>query len=132
MSEQILVITGTRKDRTGPQNITSSKAKSHRMQRERPRLAKKTIIISRSIYRTKRSCPMARSIKANFGSINGLINNAGIASMNHSLLTPASTISKANTNVLGTFLLCREIARLMRKTKRGRIVNYDCCPSAKP
>lgn len=53
-----------------------------------------------------------------------LINNAGIASMNHTLLTPLSTVDSIfGTNVKGTFLFCREAARLMQKRKYGRIVN---------
>lgn len=53
-----------------------------------------------------------------------LINNAGIASMNHSLLTPLSTARRIlDTNVLGTFLFCREAARLMQRQRSGRIVN---------
>ena len=68
---------------------------------------------------------MARSIKANFGSVDALINNAGTASMNHALLTPASTINQVlSTNVVGTFLFCREIAKLMRGKQDGRIVNF--------
>src|SRR6266566_8792906 len=54
-----------------------------------------------------------------------LINNAGIASMNHSLLTPMATVNKIiETNFIGTFLLCREAARLMQAHRYGRIVNF--------
>jgi len=54
-----------------------------------------------------------------------LINNAGIASMNHSLLTPLATVRKIiETNFVGTFLLCREAARLMQIHRYGRIVNF--------
>jgi 3-oxoacyl-[acyl-carrier protein] reductase len=54
-----------------------------------------------------------------------LINNAGIASMNHSLLTPMATANKIiQTNFIGTFLLCREAARLMQAHRYGRIVNF--------
>src|SRR6266550_3501267 len=54
-----------------------------------------------------------------------LINNAGVASMNHSLLTPMTTVSKIiQTNFMGTFLLCREAARLMQAHRYGRIVNF--------
>ena len=68
---------------------------------------------------------MARDTKRNVGNIDALINNAGIASMNHCLLTPGSTVTKVlQTNVTGTFLLCREFAKLMRKGKQGRIVNF--------
>jgi 3-oxoacyl-[acyl-carrier protein] reductase len=68
---------------------------------------------------------MARTIKASHGKVDALLNNAGIASMNHALLTPASTVNRIlQTNVVGTFLFCREMAKLMRRTKSGRIVNF--------
>jgi 3-oxoacyl-[acyl-carrier protein] reductase len=55
-----------------------------------------------------------------------LINNAGIASMNHILLTPVGVIEKIlATNFLGTFLFCREAAKIMRKRRYGRIVNFS-------
>lgn len=68
---------------------------------------------------------MAQSLKAEWGIVDALLNNAGIASMNHTLLTPVQTVTQIfNTNVVGTFLLCREIAKLMRKSKAARIVNF--------
>ena len=68
---------------------------------------------------------MARTIKASHGKVDALLNNAGIASMNHALLTPASTVTRIlQTNVVGTFLFCREMAKLMRRTKNGRIINF--------
>ena len=68
---------------------------------------------------------MARTIKASHGKVDALLNNAGIASMNHALLTPASTVNRIlQTNVVGTFLFCREMAKLMRRTKNGRIINF--------
>lgn len=55
-----------------------------------------------------------------------LINNAGIAAMNHALLTPMETVEKTfNVNVFGSFLFCREAAKLMRKRAKGRIVNFS-------
>ena len=68
---------------------------------------------------------MARAIKRKHGGVEALINNAGIASMNHAVLTPASTVNQIlQTNVVGTFLFCREMAKLMRRVKNGRIVNF--------
>lgn len=64
-------------------------------------------------------------IRKNFDRLDILINNAGIAAMNHFLLTPTETFNNVlNTNVLGTFLFCREAAKVMKKNKFGRIVNF--------
>lgn len=66
------------------------------------------------------------SIRKKYDRLDHLINNAGIASMNHSLLTPLSTVHEVlNTNVVGTFLLSREAAKLMQKRRYGRIVNFS-------
>ncbi|MCX5898567.1 MAG: SDR family NAD(P)-dependent oxidoreductase [Proteobacteria bacterium] len=61
----------------------------------------------------------------NEGRLDVLINNAGIASMNHALLTPVTTVQKIlSTNVVGSFLFSREAAKVMMKRKSGRIVNF--------
>jgi len=45
--------------------------------------------------------------------------------MNHALLTPGETANRIlATNVVGTFLFCREMAKLMRNSRAGRIVNF--------
>lgn len=67
------------------------------------------------------------SLRAAFPKVvDNLINCAGIASMNHALLTPMDKVSQVlQTNVAGTFLMCREAARLMKKQGLGRIVNFS-------
>jgi 3-oxoacyl-[acyl-carrier protein] reductase len=64
--------------------------------------------------------------KKRFDSIDILINNAGIASLNHSLLTPGSVVDKVfKTNYNGTFFFSRECAKVMMKKKGGRIINFS-------
>ncbi len=58
--------------------------------------------------------------------LDALINNAGIASMNHVLLSTSRTARQVfDTNFLGTFLFLREAAKIMGRAKRGRIVNFS-------
>lgn len=65
-------------------------------------------------------------IRTRLGGLRVLINNAGVAAMNHALLTPlASARSLMETNLLGTFLFCREAARPLRSAQHARIVNLS-------
>jgi 3-oxoacyl-[acyl-carrier protein] reductase len=71
-----------------------------------------------------------RFINTKYGKLDILINNAGTASMNHVLLTPTASVEKLfRTNYLGTFLYSRESAKLMKKSKFGRIVNFTTVAS---
>ena len=67
-------------------------------------------------------------IRKSSGVIDVLINNAGVASMNHSVLVPLRQAENVlRTNVLGTFLFSREAVKLMKKSKSPRIVNFSSC-----
>lgn len=61
--------------------------------------------------------------------IDVLINNAGMASMNHILTTPIVTFQKlVDTNFKGTFLFMREGSKIMRKIG-GSIINFSTVAS---
>jgi len=67
---------------------------------------------------------MFRALRQEHGRLDALVNCAGIAAMNHALLTPMETVERLlRTNVAATFLCAREAAKLMRGG--GRIVNLS-------
>ena len=65
-------------------------------------------------------------VRKAFGKLDNLIANAGVAAMNHALLTPASAVDRLlSTNVTGTFVAAREGAKLMKRAGYGRIVTLS-------
>jgi 3-oxoacyl-[acyl-carrier protein] reductase len=65
-------------------------------------------------------------VRKAFGKLDNLIANAGVAAMNHALLTPASAVDRLlQTNVTGTFVASREAAKLMKRAGYGRIVTLS-------
>ncbi len=68
---------------------------------------------------------LVRFISKEFGCLDVLLNNAGVASMNHVLLMPLKTAQRiVDVNLLGPFVVSREAAKIMRRRKRGQIVNF--------
>lgn len=69
---------------------------------------------------------VSQKIKKNGTKITGLINAAGIASMNLALTTPP-TIARniIQVNLLGTIYCCQNFAPLMLRNKSGSIVNFS-------
>lgn len=68
---------------------------------------------------------------ASGGGIDALINNAGIASMNHFLLTPLSTAKKVmDTNFFAPFAMTRAFVNLLKKSEHPRIINFSTVAAA--
>jgi 3-oxoacyl-[acyl-carrier protein] reductase len=58
--------------------------------------------------------------------VNGLINAAGIASMNLAVTTPAQVSQRLiNVNLLGTIFCCQLIAPMMARQNEGSIINFS-------
>jgi 3-oxoacyl-[acyl-carrier protein] reductase len=69
---------------------------------------------------------VAQKLKKDRVKITGLVNAAGIASMNLAVTTPQSIAQKIiNTNLLGTIYCCQLIAPLMLRNKQGSIINFS-------
>lgn len=74
----------------------------------------------------KKVVEMFREISKSYGALDVLINNAGIQSINHSMLTDYKTVEDVfSLNMFGAFLVCRESVKLMKKNNFGRIVNIS-------
>ena len=59
-----------------------------------------------------------------FGAIDVVINNAAVLTSQYAMIMPAQNAqAMVDVNLLGTFYVSREAAKLMRKAKRGRIIN---------
>ena len=68
----------------------------------------------------------AREVKKEINSVDALINNAGIASMNHFLMTPISTAKNVmNVNYFGAVTVIRAFLNLLKKSEHGRIMNFS-------
>ncbi len=67
---------------------------------------------------------MFQYVMDNFGGIDVLVNNAGIIIDNIIWKMPVEDFDEViRVNLRGTWLMCREAAKIMRNQKKGRIIN---------
>ncbi|MDR3057247.1 MAG: SDR family oxidoreductase [Prevotella sp.] len=64
-------------------------------------------------------------IRKEFQSVDVLINNAGAASMNHFMFTPATTAKRLmELNYIGAYHSVRALINLLKKSENPRIINF--------
>ena len=69
---------------------------------------------------------VAQKLRREKNRVDGLINAAGIASMNLALTTPQSIAQQiVHTNLLGTIYCCQLLAPLIIRNKAGTIINFS-------
>ncbi len=74
----------------------------------------------------KRVKQVVENIKKKYKTIDVLINNAGITKDNLILrMSESDWDSVIDTNLKGTFLFCREVAKIMIKNHKGKIINIS-------
>lgn len=69
---------------------------------------------------------IARIVRNKYKVLDVLINNAGVAAMNHFMLTPEETARNImNINYFGTYTCIRAFVNLLRKSNHPRIINFS-------
>lgn len=69
---------------------------------------------------------MVGGLKREGATIEGLVNAAGIASMNLAVTTPPAVSQRLiNVNLLGTIYCCQLIAPMMARRRHGSIINFS-------
>jgi 3-oxoacyl-[acyl-carrier protein] reductase len=59
-------------------------------------------------------------------AVHVVVNNAAVLTSQYAMIMPpAAAAAMVNTNLLGAFMVSREAAKLMRRTKWGRIINIS-------
>ncbi|RRR75418.1 MAG: SDR family oxidoreductase [Candidatus Viridilinea halotolerans] len=129
MADEVVLITGTRKGigRALAEHFVQRGAMVEGCSREMPDWELEGYTHHQADITDERQVrALCSAIQRRHGRLDVVINNAGIASMNHALLVPSATLTRIlATNVVGSFLVCREAAKLMRRHNYGRIVNFS-------
>ena len=114
MATKIYIITGTRKG-LGKALAEHYLALGHRVagcsRRESSITHRNYLHFELDVADERAVITMLRDVRKNFGHVDFLLNNAGIAAMNHLLTTPYSNAKYLfNTNFFGTYLFTRDVS----------------------
>ncbi len=90
------------------------------------KLGRNCIAIKCDVAREDDVIGMAEKMKDHYGKCDILVNNAGIGGVIPSdKMSAQAWLDMTNTNLLGTFMCCREIGKLMIERKSGNIINFS-------
>jgi len=82
------------------------------------------------LSKSESTIDLMMKIKKDVNQLNILINNVGVASMNHLLLTTPEKIDQIiDVNLKSVINLTREASKLIKKEKNGRIINMTTVAS---
>lgn len=69
---------------------------------------------------------MFSEIRKKYARLDVVINNAGVMAKDYLILTSLKSVTNViRTNFIGSFVICREAIKLMKKNQFGRIVNIS-------
>ena len=72
-------------------------------------------------------------VRKAWGRVDIVVNNAAVLTSQYAMIMPTSAArSMLETNLFGTFLVSREAAKLMRRSKWGRIINVTSLSVKEP
>jgi NAD(P)-dependent dehydrogenase (short-subunit alcohol dehydrogenase family) len=90
------------------------------------RTGRDCIGIACDIRKEKEVTKLAKKVKEHYGKCDILVNNAGIGTVVPSAdMSAEDWTNMMDTNLLGTFLCCREIGKIMIQQNSGSIINFS-------
>ena len=122
----MIIVTGASKGigRTICDRLLKKKIKIYGLARNVDRLKFNSTSCDVSDYNNVKA--IVQKLKKDRVKVDGLINAAGIASMNLAVTTPVDVAQKIiNTNLLGTIYCCQLFTPLMMRNKKGTIINFS-------
>lgn len=107
-------------------NYTSNEAAALAVVKELEQLGVKSIAVKADVSKAEEVENLVQEVLNHFGSIDILINNAGITRDNLIIRMSEQEFEDViNTNLKGAFLCTKSVAKVMIKQKSGKIVNVS-------
>ena len=126
-ADKVVVITGARRGigRTIAEHFLTEGASVVGLARGEPTIQDpKYTHLQTDIRKSEEVQAAFRKISKQSATVHIVVNNAGLFTSQYSMIMPAQQAQDmVDTNILGTFHVSREAAKIMRKARYGRIIN---------